>query len=219
MDMPEGSENTLTGSDVPGEIIETDVWRLDNEDVTLDGPVQISLPIGEQQPLSDFTRAEHPEKYDEEGNMKLPEKGIVTFTYTTGDIRQQVQTVWPGTETTLPEGKVRVAEASFTPLMTYIKVEMEADPEALAAFMADNGEEDEETAGMALFEDWLFSLQLTDSEGNPIETEGSGLDGYCADRAEFLFAWQEDLPGELWLAPADDETADMSRAVLVRPAE
>ncbi len=103
--------------------------------------------------------------------------------------------------------------------MTYIKVEMEADPDALAAFMAESGEEDEETAGMTLFEDWLFSLQLTDGEGNPIETEGSGLDGYCADWAEFLFAWQEDLPGELWLAPADDETADMSRAVLVRPAE
>ena len=202
MGMPDGSENHRTGSETPGEIIETDLWRLDAEGVTLEGPTEISLPIG------DGTD---------------PEKGWVTFTYDPGDIEARVKTYHPEKETVLAEGTVKVTEASFTPLMTYIRLEMKADPETLAARKAETGEEDEEEAenlaGMQLFEDWLFCLQLTDREGHPIETEGMGLDEYNGTFAQFLFAWQEDLPDELWLAPADDETADMSQAVLVRPAE
>ena len=202
MGMPGGSESYRTGSEVPGEIIETDLWRLDAEGVTLEGPTEISLPIG------DGTD---------------PEKGWVTFTYDPGDIEARVKTYHPEKETVLAEGTVKVTEASFTPLMTYIRLEMKADPETLAARKAETGEEDEEEAenlaGMQLFEDWLFCLQLTDREGHPIETEGVGLDEYSGTFAQFLFAWQEDLPDELWLAPADDETADMSQAVLVRPAE
>ena len=202
MGMPDGSESYRTGSEVPGEIIETDLWRLDAEGVKLEGPTEISLPIG------DGTD---------------PEKGWVTFTYDPGDIEARVKTYHPEKETVLAEGTVKVTEASFTPLMTYIRLEMKADPETLAARKAETGEEDEEEAenlaGMQLFEDWLFCLQLTDREGHPIETEGVGLDEYSGTFAQFLFAWQEDLPDELWLAPADDETADMSQAVLVRPAE
>ena len=202
MGMPGGSESYRTGSEVPGEIIETDLWRLDAEGVKLEGPTEISLPIG------DGTD---------------PEKGWVTFTYDPGDIEARVKTYHPEKETVLAEGTVKVTEASFTPLMTYIRLEMKADPETLAARKAETGEEDEEEAenlaGMQLFEDWLFCLQLTDREGHPIETEGVGLDEYSGTFAQFLFAWQEDLPDELWLAPADDETADMSQAVLVRRAE
>ena len=200
--MPDGSENHRTGSETPGEIIETDLWRLDAEGVTLEGPTEISLPIG------DGTD---------------PEKGWVTFTYDPGDIEARVKTYHPEKETVLAEGTVKVTEASFTPLMTYIRLEMKADPETLAALKAETGEEDEEEAenlaGMQLFEDWLFCLQLTDREGHPIETEGIGLDGYSGSFAEILYARQDNLPDELWLAPADDETADMSQAVLVRPAE
>ena len=202
MNMPDGSENYRNGSEVPGEIIETDLWRLDAEGVTLEGPTEISLPIG------DGTD---------------PDKGWVTFTYDPGDILSRVKTYHPEKETVLKEGTVKVTEASFTPLMTYITLEMKADPEALAACKAETGEEDEEEAenlaGMQLFGDWLFCLQLTDKEGHPIETQGMGLDAYSGTFAQFLFAWQEDLPDELWLAPADDEAADMSEAVLVRPAE
>ena len=202
VNMPDGSESFRTGSEVPGEIIETDIWRLEAEGVTLEGPTEISLPIGDG---------------------TSPDTGWVTFTYDPGDIQSRVKTYRPEKETVLEEGTVKVTEASFTPLMTYITLDMKADPEALAARKAETGEEDEEEAenlaGMQLFEDWLFSLQLTDREGHPIETEGMGLDAYNGTFAQFLFAWQEDLPDELWLAPADDETADMSQAVLVRPAE
>ena len=31
MDIPNGSQSGMTGSDVPGELVVTDVWRLDNE--------------------------------------------------------------------------------------------------------------------------------------------------------------------------------------------
>ena len=33
-------------------------------------------PIGERQPLEEYMWAEHPEKYDADGNLLLPETGI-----------------------------------------------------------------------------------------------------------------------------------------------
>ena len=219
VNMPGGSEYTVEGSDVPGELIRTDVWRLDNEGVTLNGPVQISLPIGEMQSVYDYTRNEHPEKFNEDGTMKMPEKGMVTFHYNAGDIQAQTQVYHPEQETVLPEMTAKVREAVFTPLMTYIKLDLKVNPEALAAYMEENSEDDEAYAAMVLAEDWLLPLQLTDGEGNLIETAGTGLEAYNGEGADFLYSYQENLPDELWLAPADDESADMSRAVLVRPAK
>ena len=63
------------GSSVPGEIIESWSYRLDNEDLYLpDGKIEISLPIGERQPLDDYSLLNHPEVYEEDGTLKLPEK-------------------------------------------------------------------------------------------------------------------------------------------------
>ena len=61
-DMPGGSGQYTSGNSIPGEFVETDVWRLDNVDVYLNGKVQISLPIGDRQNLDDYTMDEHPEK-------------------------------------------------------------------------------------------------------------------------------------------------------------
>ena len=80
VDMPGNSGGVTTGTPNPGEIVQTEYWRLDNEGATLSGTVEISLPIGERQPLEEYMWAEHPEKYDADGNLRLPEKGIVTFT-------------------------------------------------------------------------------------------------------------------------------------------
>ena len=121
-------------------------------------------------------------------------------------------------ETVLPEGTAKVLEAAFSPLMIYITVETKADPEALAQYME---ESDAFEYGISSFDSWLCSLQLVDSEGKPIDIEGSGLETSDQEFAQFLYIFREDLPDELWLAPVynEDEPADMSEAVLVRSAK
>lgn len=79
IDMPESSGATTSASTEAGEIIQTEYWRLDNEEITLNGKVKISLPIGERQPLSDYTKADHPEMYTADGELKEPTKGMVSF--------------------------------------------------------------------------------------------------------------------------------------------
>lgn len=99
VDMPENSGGVTTGTPNPGEMVQTEYWRLDNEGVKLSGTVEISLPIGERQPLEEYMWAEHPEKYDADGNLLLPEKGIVTFTLDTDDILSKVRCEYPNIPT------------------------------------------------------------------------------------------------------------------------
>ena len=130
----------MDGTTTPGEIVCSLVWRLNNNGVIVDGPIEISLAIGEQQPLENYSRSEHPEMYDEEDNLRKPDKGMVTFTYDAGGIQSRVKTFRPDKETVLPEVTAKVREAAFTPLMTYITLDLEANPEAMAAFIKENGE-------------------------------------------------------------------------------
>lgn len=226
VDMANNSGGITSGSDVPGEIIQTEFWRLDNENVRLEGPVQISLPIGEKQPLSEYSRKNHPEKYDADGKLKLPEKGVVTFTYDAGDILRQVKTLHPNEEKALDEGTVRVSEAAFTPLMTYIILDMQVNPDALAAYIAEHGEgqlnEDGQVMfpfdGLDVFTEWVMSAELVDGQGNLVFPEHHGNNGYGSDWAEFLYPAMDALPDALYLAPVIDGIADMSRAVVVKPA-
>ena len=224
MDMANGSGVLKTGSDVPGEIIVTEYWRLDNVGISLDGPVQISLPIGERQNLADYSRKNHPEMYDADGTLKLPEKGMVTFTYDAGDIRSQVKTFKLDGETVLPEVTAKVREAAFSPLMTYITLELKVDPDALAAFIAENGpgEKTENSevifpySAMDVFSKWINSLELVDGRGVLVFPGYYGLDGYGNEWAEFLYPYLENIPDELYLAPVKDDVVDMSQAVRVK---
>lgn len=188
---PEMSEEWIQGTKNPGEVICGLVWRVNNNGVVFDSPLEISFPIGGE-PFS--------------------------FTYNVPDIQSHVKTYHPERETVLPEGTVKVSESAFSPLMIYITVETKADPEALAKYMA---ESDDYKYGGSSFESWLCSLQLVDSEGKPIDIEGSGLETSDQEFAQFLYIFREDLPDELWLAPVynEDEPADMSEAVLVRSAK
>ena len=225
MDMPGGSESIVTGSDVPGEIIITEAWRLYEEGVYLDGPTEISMPIGEIQDIDDYYH--HPEKKDEEGNLLVPDKGIVTFTFDPGDIQSKVKTFHPEQETVLPELTAKVKEAVFTPLMTYITLDITVSPEAMAAYIAENGvyytDEDGnplwERDGLDIVDPWAMSLALVDGSGNILFPESEGYDGAWAEGAEYVYPYLENMPSELWMAPVDEETegVDMSRAVLVKP--
>ena len=136
--MPNGSESTVAPGEEPGEIIITEAWRLYEEGVYLDGPTEISMPIGEIQDIDNYYH--HPEKKDADGNLLVPDKGMVTFTFDPGDVQSRVKTFHPEQEAVLPELTAKTADATFTPLMTYITLDIKVSPEAMAAFIAENGE-------------------------------------------------------------------------------
>lgn len=222
MDMP-GNSYGQTGMDAStGKLTEKQIYRLDNENVQLTGPVEISLPIGEKQPLEAYSRIHHPENHAEDGTLLLPKAGMVTFTLDTA--RQlPLDIATPNQPVQLDGFTAAVTEAAFSPLMTYLTLQLEVAPEALAAYKDANGEgyfDDEGNLiyaydGSELVTPWLFDLQLVDGAGGVLTHEG-GNNGYSADWAEFIYPAVEDLPEELWLAPVRDGQADMSRAVRVR---
>ena len=228
MEMPAGSESTIDASDIPGQIVITEAWRLYEEGVYLDGPTEISMPIGEIQNIDNYYH--HPEKKDAEGRLLVPDKGMVTFTFDPGDVRSRVKTFHPEKELVLPELTAKTADAIFTPLMTYITLDITVSPEAMAAFSAENGEGSSDEDGepqwkydddeMYVLEPWALSLALVDGNGNIMFPDHEGMDGYGADIAMYLYPYLENIPDELWMAPVDEEdgTVDMSRAVLVKGA-
>ena len=228
---PGGSEQGMDGTAVPGEIICTMVWRLNNNGVIVNGPIEISLPIG------DTSETEFPLDRDENGNSKKPEKGMITFTFDAGDIQSRVKTYYPDKETVLPEVTAKVREAAFTPLMTYIYLDLKVNPDAMAAFIAENGEYYKDEDGTELWpytpldilEGWIFSLELVDGNGNLIFPEHQGCEAGGSDSADFIYPYLEKIPDELYLAPVEwpeeDEDGnmdmsqvkvDMSQAVLVK---
>lgn len=222
MDMP-GNSYGQTVIDVEnGMLTEKQVYRLDHEGVTLNGPVEVSLPIGERQPLEAYSRKEHPEKYAEDGTLLLPDAGMITFTLEAGH-RSQVTVSTPDSPLVLDELTAKVTEAAFSPIMTYVTLSLEADPDALAAYKAENGEGiyDEDGRliyaydGTDLMAGWIYSLQLVDAQGRVLTTEG-GCNGFGVDWAEFVYPAQAELPDELWLAPVNAGQADLTRAVRVR---
>ena len=226
MNMPSGSESMISGSDVPGEIIITEAWRLYEEGVYLDGPTEISMPIGEIQDIDNYYH--HPEKKDADGNLLVPDKGMVTFTFDPGDVQSRVKTFHPEQEAVLPELTAKTVDATFTPLMTYITLDIKVNPETMAAYIEENGAYVLDDDGTPLWErdeldivdPWAMSLALVDGSGNIMFPDHDGFDSDWATGASFLYPYLEIIPDELWMAPVDEEdgTVDMSRAVLVKPA-
>lgn len=220
MDMPGNSYGDTRW--VSGKLMERQVYRLDNESIRLNGPVEISLPIGERQPLADYTRLDHPEKYAEDGTLLLPQAGMVTFTLdTSGRLPLVVET--PEVPFVMEELTAMVTEAAFSPLMTYITLQLEVSPQALTAYKAEYGEGFYDSEGNLIYRydgteivaPWLYSLHLVDGTGRIVTTEG-GNNGYGSDWAEFVYPAIENLPEELWLAPVENGQTDRSRAVRVR---
>ena len=131
IDMPANSAEDERGSSVPGEIIKSCSYRLDNEDLYLpDGQIDIALPIGERQPLEAYSLIEHPEMYDEDGTLKLPEKGMVAFRLST-DMRSKVKVEKPEQWTEMPDVRACVSKVTYTPIMMYVNLTMEGNPESL----------------------------------------------------------------------------------------
>ncbi len=222
MDMANNSGGEVRGSDVPGEIIRTEYWRLDNIDVELTGKVEIALPIGERQSAeyrgAIFDRAS--EQYT------LPDKGIVTFTLDVSDALSRVVKIHPNMATVTPDVTVRTSEVAYTPLMTYITLAMEPNPDSVAAYKAENGEgfygEDGTLLwaynGMDVYSAWISKLQLVDADGNLVFPGHWGNNGCSETWAEFTYPYMdvENLPEEMWLAPVNGGAVDMTYAIRVK---
>lgn len=77
----------------------------------------------------------------------------------------------------------QVTEACFSPLMTYLTLDLEVNPDAMAAFIETNGDGyyDEEGrlmwpyGGTDVFEGWLYSLSLVDGQGVSCSRGSLGL--------------------------------------------
>lgn len=222
MDMAANSGAVDTGTLVPGEILRTEYWRLDNLDVSLTGQVTVALPIGEKQPL--VTRLEHPECFDADGNMLKPEKGLVSFTFDCGDMQQKIRTFAPSQQLVTPVVTVKVTEAAFTPLMSYITLSLEGSPEALERYKAVNGEGFCDSEGNLIFpytqadvhHSYIASLALVDGSGQQLFPGHLGLNGVGDSWAEFLYPSLAELPEELWLAPVQLGTADLENAIRIK---
>ena len=222
VDMMSNSGAVCTGSNVSGEIIYTEYWRLDNENVFLkEGKNEITLPIGAS--MDAETRRS---LFDRESGMyRMPENGVVTFTYYYDNAAAGTQTFALNEEKVLPDVTVKVADATFTPLMTYITLDLKVNPDSLAAFIAANGEGPKNDAGevmwpyggMDVFGEWVESLELVDGKGNRVFPGHYGQSSISNERAEFLYPYLDNIPDVLYLAPINDNVADMSQAILVKP--
>ena len=218
---PAGSGGVYQGSTTPGELIFTEYWRLDQAGIQLNGPTEITLPIGARIPAE-----ERQTLFDRDtGLYRLPETGVLTFTYDAKELSGQVRTISIEEAKELPEVTARVAEAAFSPLMTYITLELQVNPDAMASYLQANGEGPRDAdgnllwayGGMDVFDEWLCSLELVDGSGTLLFPDHAGLDGYSNDWAEFLYPYLSSMPPELYLAPILEGQADMTRAVLVKP--
>ena len=150
----------------------------------------------------------------------------MTFTLNVGDTLSRVVTLKPDFVTATPDVTVQVSEAAFTPLMTYITLAMTPNPDSLAAYKAENGEGyyDEDGnliwpyTGMDIYGDWICTLELVDGEGHPLFPGSYGNNGCSETWAEFTYPYTDanQLPEELWMAPVDGDTADMTYAIRVK---
>ncbi|NLO84492.1 MAG: DUF4179 domain-containing protein [Clostridiales bacterium] len=227
MDMPAGSSGTTNGTEVNGEIIESQLWRLSVEDVYLDGKVEISLPIGERQDR----RAIYATK-NEDGTLPLPEDGMVTFTLDTTLAQGDMIKTHPNIPTEFDTLTATVSEVVYTPIMAYINVDVDVKDEALADFIARNGdgfygEEGElfwKYGPADVLDEWgVYSLVMVDGDGNLVlpnmrEEYGYiyGGSGYSTTSLEYLFPYLDQYPEEMYLVQSHEGVLDLDHKIKVK---
>lgn len=208
IEMPSGSGGVISGSQTPGEIIVTEYWRLDNEDIRLDGAVDVTLPIGAWQDSKYRRSLFDPETRE----MKLPDRGAVTFRMDTRRVQEKVVTEHPNLETNVGGTAVWVSEITYTPLLTYLKLRYRL-PEAERNFLFGNGDE---AWPADSFSRALYALELTDESGKPLFPHHGGVSAVGETWAELTYPALEEIPPTLYLAPVENGQGDMTRAVRVR---
>ena len=117
-----------------------------------------------------------------------------------------------------------ITDLLFTPLMTYITLDLKVNPDVMAAYIQENGAGHKDDngqvifpfGGMDVFGDWVTSLELVDGDGTILFPGHHGQNGYGNEWAEFLYPYIETIPNALYLAPVKDGTADMTQAVQIK---
>lgn len=222
VDMPADSGADVAETDTPGEVVRTDYIRLDNESIHLSGQVTIGLPLGNK-PDSAYFKSPY---NSETCQYAQPSQGLVLFTFDTGDVLGRVKTIHPNVETVTDIVTAKASEVSFTPLMTYITLELVGNSDALAAYKAEHGEGyyDEkgdlvwEFTSMEVHTEYLHSLTLVDEAGRILFPGYYGNNGMGADRAEYLFPYiaEDIMLGHLYLAPTENGVIDMAEAIFIQ---
>lgn len=219
IDMPAMSGGDTMGSETPGELLFYQMYRLDQEDVYLNGKVEIALPIGERQPKESLI------VHKDTKTVELPQKGMVTFTLDASS-REGIQTTHPNEVKSMPRMTAKVSEVTYSPLNLYITLDCTVKPEALEAYITENGidgsklnsEQKEYLAG-EIAGQWTMKLDLVDAGAKPVYdgTRGfGGIQGGGKDKVCFMYPALDAYPDELFLAPVNGGMADMSLAVRVK---
>ena len=210
VDMPNMSGGDIMGSETPGELLFYQLYRLDQENVYLDGKVEIALPIGGRQPLTSLT------VHKDTKSVDLPAKGMVTFTLDTS-VRDKIVITHPNEEKDMPELSAKVSEVTYTPLNLYITMDYTVKPEAGKVESSDASSEKEYWGDKGVT--YALKLDLVDGSGKPVydSAQGfSGCQGAGQGKAWFMYPTLKTYPDEMFLAPVEDGVADMSLAVRVK---
>ena len=220
IDMPQMSGGHELPGEENGEILYYMQYRLDQENVYLDGTdVEIALPIGKRQRMDILVT-------DPETRMiEKPQKGMLTFRMNCSD-RAQVTAEEPNFPMEGPHWRARVSNVVYSPIQMYITLDWAVRPEVLEAYIAENGDGYYENGikywdydGLEVCGDEIMNLVLTDEAGNPVFENMQGFYG-CGGagntRAWYTFPYAKQYPDPMYLMPATDGTPDPSLAIRVR---
>lgn len=219
VDMPGLSGGETCAGDENGEIVVSEMYRLDQVGVFLSGDVQIDLPIGEKQHY-DYEMWQSMLK--EDGTFRKPDAGIVSFTL---NCDAPVTHYADGERVILPDGTAAwVESADDTPVKLYVTVRFEISDAQREAFRAENGEGYVFPDGTVMpFDDvdmvgsWVYGLTLVDADGKPLRASlgyGEGNWGVGSGVADYVFSHEDAYPEQVYLAPQmGEDSADMAWAI------
>ena len=205
--------------DENGEIVVSEMYRLDQVGVFLSGDVQIDLPIGEKQHY-DYEMWQSMLK--EDGTFRKPDAGLVSFTL---NCDAPVTHYADGERVVLPDGTAAwVESADDTPVKLYVTVRFEISDAQREAFRAENGEGYVFPDGTVMpFDDvdmvgsWVYGLTLVDADGKPLRASlgyGEGNWGVGSGVADYVFSHEDAYPEQVYLAPqTGEDSADMAWAI------
>ena len=219
VDMPGLSGGETWAGDENGEIVVSEMYRLDQVGVFLSGNVQIDLPIGEKQHY-DYETWQSMLK--EDGTFRKPDAGLVSFTL---NCDAPVTHYADGERVILPDGTAAwVESADDTPVKLYVTVRFEISDAQREAFRAENGEGYVFPDGTVMpFDDvdmvgsWVYGLTLVDADGKPLRASlgyGEGNWGVGSGVADYVFSHEDAYPEQVYLAPqTGEDSADMAWAI------
>jgi hypothetical protein len=223
--MPGMSGGNTVGSETPGELLFYMMFRLDQENVYLNGEnVEIALPIGKRQSRDSLVI----DRSGEKAKIQKPKDGLVTFCLDCS-IRDGVTIDHPNIETELDGLTAKASEVTYSPIQTYLTLDLQVAPDAVSDYVTKNGEGVCDEAGNLVVpfdggdvaKDWLDSLMLVDGNGKPVFDSRNlaglyGLQQFNAEHAWFTFPYLATFPEQMYLAPVNGDTADMTQAVRVK---